>query len=917
LALVIPAAGDRDAANDRAGDRRSGALTAAFVGVGAFLVYLRTCAPAVTFWDSGELATCARTLGISHPPGTPVYVLVGRLFSLVPIGSDIAGRLNFLSAIFGALAVSFAFLVTDELIAFMRRPEESRITARVAAAVGALAFAFSQSHWRNSVEAEVYAPATFLTAVTLWCVLRWTRGRHPGNDRWILLAAYLVGLGIATHPLIALTLPALLALVYFRRHAVSARSALSFGVAFTALGFAVYPGLAQWLPSLAADVSPIAAALPIAALGAAAVALRRRRRRGAVLAAGALLFVVLGFSVYGTIPVRARFDPPINEGDPGSAERLARYANREQYGSWSITDRRAPFWEYQVGRMYVRYLGWQFVGRDASRSALSVDPVVTPAGLWAIPGAFGLAGMLVHFRRDWRRAVAIALLFLMTGLAIVIYVNHEAPQVRERDYSYVGSFFAVALWVGVGAWGLLRGLERRVAARRSRPAVVPAATAVVLALVPGKMLLHNFPWSDRSGDYVARDFGDNVLATCEPNAILFTYGDNTTYPLWYLQHVAGFRTDVSVISLTLLSESWYVRQVRDRAPAAPVSLSDHEIDVACAGARPRTEEVIVEIPEGVRTEWLRRIGARDVGPDRAERVEMRIPLDAGSIGRRAWPQDVIAAHIIAENRFRRPVHFVVTAHPQNTIGLGAYLRLRGLVFDLAPFPVTEHAVDVDALATNVLHTYRYRPPDQALLLADLEHRSFLDIYRRGFVVLAERWAPHVGADSLRSILSRMEEIAPEGGVPLDDGTLEVTLGRLWERAGKEGELRRRLTRVLAELDLITGDRFLVLASLLQPAELPAGEAAAREVLADRRASVGARAFLIAVGIRQGNLQDAMREVTAWLARDPRDRTANRLLQTIRGAAGQLQGRLSRVGESDDRLSSLQGPGGPPWNTPLG
>jgi hypothetical protein len=185
----------------------------------------------------------------------------------------------------------------------------------------------------------------------------------------------------------------------------------------------------------------------------------------------------------------------------------------------------------------------------------------------------------IHFNRDQYQALSVLALFILTGIAIVFYLNQPDPQPRERDYSYVGSFFAFAIWVGIGASAIF---ERILTILREKSFRIYAALGTGVALlivVPGVMLFANYHTHDRTGNYLPWDYSYNILQTCEPNGIIFTNGDNDTFPLWYLQEVEGIRTDVTVANLSLLNTPWYIRQLRDSRPEGErfINLTDNQI----------------------------------------------------------------------------------------------------------------------------------------------------------------------------------------------------------------------------------------------------------------------------------------------------------------------------------------------------
>jgi len=230
----------------------------------------------------------------------------------------------------------------------------------------------------------------------------------------------------------------------------------------------IYPGVVKWIPNSIlflrnhAGIAVTASITLLLGLGLiiALVLAARYRNRLLQLTILSFLLILVGASTFSSVYIRSQLNPAIDENDPENLENLISYINREQYGDWSIIERRAPLWEYQIKKMYLRYLGWQFIGKG---SALGADGFLTDTinvnGLWGIPFLVGILGMVYHFSRDPKRAFSILMLFLFTGLFIVIYLNQTDPQPRERDYVFVASFFAFAIWIGAGSAGILESIS--------------------------------------------------------------------------------------------------------------------------------------------------------------------------------------------------------------------------------------------------------------------------------------------------------------------------------------------------------------------------------------------------------------------------------------------------------------------------
>ncbi|MCI0690465.1 DUF2723 domain-containing protein [candidate division KSB1 bacterium] len=760
----------------------------------ALAAYLRTLAPTVSFWDCGEFIACSYILGVPHPPGAPLYLLLGRVFSMLPVAADIGWRVNLISALASAATVLLTYLIILQLIREFRR-QEHRWPEVMAAVIGALAFAFSDSFWFNAVEAEVYALSMFFTAVVIWLVLRWAE-HHTEEAAWkyLLLIAYLIGLAIGAHLLNVLAIPVIAMIIYFKHWEFSWRT---FFTAIILSGLAlltIYPGIVKWIPKIIESYGAVTLvlALLLTLLTTAWMILRNRPVMAVILTS--VLLICLGYSTYIAIFIRSHLDPAIDENDPQTIAALISYLNREQYGSedivTQITKRKAPFWDYQIKEMYLRYFGWQFIGRSnnpaTDRNTVQLD------GLAGLPFLLGLLGMYYHFRRDWRRAGAVAMLFLLTGLAIVVYLNQADPQPRERDYSYVGSFFAFTLWIGFGAHALLDAVA---GSKSGRQHLQIAMAGLLFIFVPANLLRHNFHTHDREGNYVASDYAYNVLNSCEADAILFTNGDNDTFPLWYLQQVEGFRRDVSVANLSLLNTHWYIRELKNREPKVPMSLTDSVID--SIGLLDWPEAGMIGIPvedEAVFQKYLEEV--KNFFPAESLRQqgrEMQIAIGPTFARRFLRVQDLMIFEIVAANQFRRPIYFGFNVPEENHAGLTPYLRIDGMALKLMPFQGVRYSPE--ALRHHLLAVYHYRGLDDPGVYLDDQAQGLAQSYRANFLTLITHHLQRQERRETLELLRRMDELMPPNVLPLHSVNAFIQIGKLYAQAGDSTELERRLKQV--------------------------------------------------------------------------------------------------------------------------
>jgi tetratricopeptide (TPR) repeat protein len=815
----------------------------------SFIVYFATMAPTLSFWDCGEFIATSVIMGVPHPPGTPLYLLVGHLFSLLPFG-DLGFRVTMISPIVSALAVMLLFLTAVKLMRLYRGKEESLLDALIvygSSAVGALAFAFTHSQWFNAVEAEVYASSMFLTAIVIYLIMVWAeRADDPQSDRLLLLIAYIIGLAIGIHLENLLTIPIIALVIYFRKFKFSWLTFFAMvGIAIFAF-LIVYLGIIKWLPG-SAEYSIVIPLLIVGTIVLACYYALRDRKRVLSLAVVAILLIVIGNSTAGYIFIRSGLNPPIDENNPDNVERFLSYLNREQYGDIPLLTRRWNndpnyssesdyFWRYQVNYMYIRYFLWNFVGMEGDFQGAGIKF----NEFYALPLILGLWGVAHHTFKDRRRALVVLALFFMTGLAIVIYVNQDNPQPRERDYSYVGSFYAFAIWIAIGAEGLLSWIGDFFKKRKNPMGIVAAAFAVLMIALPVNMLAKSYKTQDRTGNYVAWDYSRNMLETCAPNAVIFTNGDNDTFPLWYLQEVMGVRKDVRIVNLSLLNTGWYILQLKHVEPKVPMTFSDDYInryldqhDVEALRSRywpkndPKKSTVVhIEGPGGqpgfdwdIPATMHVNTGANDTGENNFLRV-----------------QDIMIFDIIRAAKWKQPVYFAVTVSTSNMLNLRDHLTMEGLAFRVNPAAGQE--IDPEKMKYNLLEKYRnhYRNLDNAKIHYDDNIYRLLQNYRSAFLQLATYYldrnqpgtvAYNATSDPLRQfddmsdrdkvlfLMDSMGKYIPEDVIPINSDEITLHLGRLYMDLGRPDELRKRVDRLASKPNLSLDQRFRYGAVYLQ------------------------------------------------------------------------------------------------------
>ena len=713
-------------------------MIAAIIFLITFVIYFDTMAPTVSYWDCGEFIAVSHTLGVPHPPGSPFFLLLGRIFSMIPFNEDIAFRVNIISPIVSALAVMLLYLTIVKIVTHWRGKVENLTDVLIVfggASVGALTFAFTDSHWFNAVEAEVYAFSTFFTAIVVWLILLWNeKADQSGHERYILIIAYMIGLATGLHLLNLLAIPFVTLIIYFRKYKLEWQS-FGITVLITAIiFFVIHNGIIKGLPKMAAGFLGVGGTvLVILSVFVLMVWAIMNKQNLLSIAATSVVLILIGYSTYTLIYIRSNQDPTIDENDPETVRAMISYLEREQYGSVGQFPRRfnglrqmyevagpprgenrtytarqkaqyrktdldkqwAFFWDYQIKKMYNRYFLWQFAGRGPS-----TEQGVTPMGAnsredgvdwtqFVLPLALilGLLGMVYHGSKDQRMSFSIMSLFLLTGYAVILYLNQDDPQPRERDYSYVGSFFAFSIWIGAGVAAVGEFIQSKISNKEISTRVISITLALSILFVPGVMLSVNYHSHDRSGNYVAWDYSYNILQSVGPNGILFTNGDNDTFPLWYLQEVENVRKDVAVVNLSLLNTPWYIKQWKEARPDETkfINLTDKKVDEITSRLT-RWEERKVQVP------------VKNDPENNEGYIEWTLkPTFAGQALR---VQDVMILKIIKDAGWEVPIYFAVTVSQSNRIGLDPYLDMQGLTFQLKSHKTSP--VDQDMMYKNLM-----------------------------------------------------------------------------------------------------------------------------------------------------------------------------------------------------------------------
>jgi len=504
----------------------------------------------------------------------------------------------------------------------------------------------------------------------------------------------------------------------------------------------------------------------------------------------------------------------------------------------TFTDNVKFFFSYQLGHMYFRYFMWNFAGRQndiqgfgelSNGNWITGIPLLDNAMLgnqnelpsdmknnkgknkyYLFPFLLGLIGLLWQYRRGNKDFWVTLLLFFFTGIAIVLYLNQTPYQVRERDYAYAGSFYAFSIWIGLGALAIYEKLSLKLSSNSS---AIIASTACLL-LVPTIMACENWDDHDRSGRYATIAHAKNYLSSCEKDAILFTYGDNDTFPLWYAQNVEGIRKDIRIVNLSLLAGDWYITQMkRDcfKSKALPISFKEEQYtqgtrDMFYVEEHVKSAYDIKEILDFIKTDEVEnklhsQMGkAIDFAPTKhvffpvdstyliesgqvkaKDADKMLKRLDITLTKRQYTKADMIVFDIIRENNWRRPVYFSIGMGPNEYMGLQKYFRLDGATYKIVPFASNSKdryetgIIDTDILYDNYMNKFVWGDIKNPDVHMDEFHINTVGVikYRSTAQRLAKKLNDEGKHDKAKAVLDRCLNELPIDKIGLDPNFIYI------------------------------------------------------------------------------------------------------------------------------------------------
>jgi len=908
----------------------------------AAVTYFLTLEPTVSWWDCGEFITSAFKLEVGHPPGAPFHMILGRVFTIfAPDSSKAAFMVNSMSAIASAATVMLLYWSIVHLAKKLFPSKEFTIGEQIAiwgsGLVGSLAYTYSDTFWFSAVEGEVYALSSLFTAAVFWAILKWENvANQKFSNRWLVLIAYLVGLSIGVHLLNLLAIPAIGLVYYFKKYTFSWKGviialAVSMGI-LVGIQYIIIPGVAKaafvfdkaFVNGLGLPFNSGILFMILLIVSGAVWGIRYTQKKELVVWNTALTMVIvilIGYSSFAMILIRANANPPMNQNHPDNAFALLRYLNREQYGDrplfyghyysapaianvgekkqynkvdgkykvtgtlagstkydpkletifprmyssksnhvrvyeeWGnvkgktvrVRDRGEVkqvvkptfaenlrfFFSYQVGHMYMRYFMWNFVGRQndvqghggflngnwISGIKFLDEPKIGPTDklpdhmknapsnnkYYLLPLLFGIVGMFFQYNQGKKGKEGFAItmmLFMMTGIAIVVYLNQYPYQPRERDYAYAGSFYAFAIWIGLAVCAFYSAIRRLIKG-------VPGAlivSALSLLVVPVLMASENWDDHDRSGRYMTRDYAINYLESCAPNAILFTYGDNDTFPLWYVQEVEGIRPDIKIINLSYLGMDWYITQQKwatNKADPVPFSFEKEKYYMGRMDAILFQERIKRSVELSQAMDFL---GSNDPGTkvkvsngelldflpsrefhitvDKKKVIESGTvkPEDADLIVDRVSfkinksyivKSEMAILNMIAANNWERPIYIDHSLLHTGHIFFLDYLQFEGLAYRFVPIKTEPNGmnrgrVDVDILYDNVMNKFVWgNVNDPNVFLDDYNKKEIKIIQARYmFARLAQELIMEGEKTKATEVLDKMFELFPNSKMPL-------------------------------------------------------------------------------------------------------------------------------------------------------
>ncbi|MCF7858177.1 MAG: DUF2723 domain-containing protein [Candidatus Cloacimonetes bacterium] len=735
-------------------NKRDNLIIGLFVFIFTITIYYLTMARSLSFWDAGEYITCSSILGVPHPPGNPFYILIGRFFTILGMHIPHAIVINFLSGLFSALAVMFTYFFTVKLVT-MWIQEKSAYIAYIAGFIAAMYSAFSFTYWNNAIEAEVYSGLAFIITLIVWLTLIWVeRSKGLSHQNILLLIIYIFFLGFGIHQTSLQIAPAVLFIAVYPmlRDLIKTSSfwkrviMYTVGLIFIYLIF-LYFGKLLLIPALPKFM------FALAFLGLLIYHLRNGVSTRTWLLA--LLFVVVALSTHLFLFIRSSHRPFINEGYPHTFDLFSNYILRRQYGVTSMFVRRASFF-FQMKEQFLKYFSWQFFNAETISRWLHTPQMLIQLISNLLVTLLGFGGAYYHIKKNKHSFAYFFSFIFMASIAMVFVINLSDAEVRERDYFFTTAYSFWTVWMAIGSIALID-------LARKKSKFLAGLLIVIVLLLPVLNLSSQYFIHNRSREYIALDYGQNILNSVEENAIIFTNGDNDTFPVWYAQAVhdpaakeyiqpsnpysrdeegkiskqvtmptekthemiskamafkneqcKGIRKDISIANLSLLNTPWYIKQLRDNE-GIEFNIPDKHIDVCQDNPRSAL------YPRKI----FKDTNLTITGTYPGDEFVVTIKKDAI-----LYTKDLAVIQIIRDNYGKRPIYFAVTT--PDPIGFTENLRNEGMVSKLVPTKGKDQ-FDLERLMTNIDSVYSYRGIMDDTIYKDKNMRRLLNNYGAAFM----------------------------------------------------------------------------------------------------------------------------------------------------------------------------------------
>jgi len=709
-------------------------IFAVLIGAVAFITYLLTLAPSVSFWDSGEYLTCAWTSGVPHPPGVPLFVLLGRFSTIVfSFITAIAVRVNLLCALAGAFTVSILVRLVQR---WGNRMGFTPVWYRPMSVLAGLIAAFSYTIWRNSNATETYATALLLTFIIMWAfdcwIQKYAEKEHEegkkdhggwGEARYLLLISYLIILAIGNHGSVPFVTGPPMLLMY--------------------IIYAFRKKTDIW------------------------------KRAWFLLTIVGL--VILAFSIHLYMPIRAVQHPEVNEtnAEHWSAFELA--FSRDQYGHTSVFERKGPFIDQM--KLFMKYLSWQsgrvddgwdrYLGTAAGTAASMIMKIVLIFG--------AIYGLVVLGMKRPKLLIYLGFLFLMSSILFIFFILNfktgpegtPLGEVRERDYFFGASFSLFAIFSGIGLVSLFKDFLSN-----------KSGLAWVTLLIPALSFGVNFYRCDRSKSLFAQDYGVNLLESCPENAVLITNGDNDTFPLWFAQGVLGVRRDVIVSNLSLMNTNWYVQQLVDRDSLLldfdDYGLVDSLHPVYIWGPHYFHVNEHGQAISSTLDGDILRVTFNQVWPWAITNGNLSIAMPTEGLANQGalTMQDLVLLNMIKNQPVHgREIYFAGTVAPESRQFLENYQEMEGIAFRITEHPVVD-AVN-SARGWQLMNLYKFTGVTDPSIYKCDQSVQLLKNYVSAYHRLAYQYLASGNPDSVQMALDRSKQLF----VTLPDDWAEILPSR--------------------------------------------------------------------------------------------------------------------------------------------